>query len=143
MLHPSHTRPTVGSKRCGYDQRARLIQDVAPHYSRLCTHKAPPSKIEQVLQDLEAVLAIYALPEEYASLGVLGRFYLDKGVEYLEKKGEALTLLEVGRLIQNIKEKGKKENKKRSYQNKKATREVVVQERRKPLVHKPFSTLIR
>jgi len=144
MLHPSNTRPTVGAKRCGMDQRARAIQQAAPHYSRLITHKKPPSKVAQILEDLEAVLAIYALPEEYLLLGDLGRFYLEKGESYLmEHKGEAITLLEVGRLIQSIKDKGKKENKKRSRKNKKATREVVVQERRKPLTHKPFSTVIR
>lgn len=130
----THTRPTVGSKRCGYDQRARSKQLNPTQYSRLCTHKAPPTALESALNQCSTLVKFSPFAEGCPYRDILA-LEVEKGTEGLISHygSEALALKALERWYKAAQKASNDERFKRKREQK---RKVQQEERRKPLQHK-------
>lgn len=134
----THTRPTVGSKRCGYDQRA--YRKDGQRYSNLVTHKAPPTALAGAMGQVQALVDYSPFAPDCIFRAVC-QGELDKGEQGLISHygSEALALKSLEKYYRLAQEASGKERTKRQREKR---RKVEQRERRKPLNHTPFRGIV-
>jgi hypothetical protein len=144
-IYREATRPTVGAKRNGADQRARNRQEQAGNGKPEYLAKPGVAQLRDPLQvaidRLKAVTAKLPLP---GALSIVVDGHIKGGVEgLLDRYGEGVTALNaVDALLKDCRVASRRERSERKAAQRRAQRRAVaVEEKRQPLRHNPFMGL--